>query len=506
MCEAACTDPSVDLGMAFATCEPSHVCDQNNHFFDPTLCNNCATEIDPLLPTASTGTSFTFYQDAGMVCANDNNSPVFWIDPPVSTGYNYSISGTYFLKVQMPTTVPDPDGFKLEYEENGGTIVRNMANGEEFEFPTPVAAFSIKDINPELTVDPDSPTAFPTGIAVAKPQGPGITITQEAIVGYYNNPPIADAGPDQTGQAPHTFNLDGSGSSDPDGDPLTYHWTHVSGPSVPLTNSQTATPYTYAMNVTAPTTVVLELKVEDSYGEMSAPDQVELTMMPPANMAQCTPWNRDRLVEAINFYPEGGGYSVTQDISGQIETDLQNWVNDIPGPYPDFGKFEIKSYVSNVGTGVTPQLIGQQMPPMPPSSRNFTVPASPAPAPYWTGGHFEANTWYRLDTKINVYRASNGYVYDDLVLTDSYDDDCVYQTVYFKIDAQGNLQARQSKGGIRRTPLPLRTKMIFSDGTQAIGGTKYPQRPKPRDLQNPRDFKPVGRPLGRPTKPPVRGR
>ena len=39
-----------------------------------------------------------------------------------------------------------------------------------------------------------------------------------------NRPPVANAGPAQTVQCPDLAALDGSGSSDPDGDSLTYVW------------------------------------------------------------------------------------------------------------------------------------------------------------------------------------------------------------------------------------------------------------------------------------------
>jgi hypothetical protein len=49
-----------------------------------------------------------------------------------------------------------------------------------------------------------------------------------------NSPPVANAGPDQIGSISGTMTLDGSASYDPDGDPITYQWTQLSGPTVVL--------------------------------------------------------------------------------------------------------------------------------------------------------------------------------------------------------------------------------------------------------------------------------
>jgi uncharacterized cupredoxin-like copper-binding protein len=49
-----------------------------------------------------------------------------------------------------------------------------------------------------------------------------------------NSPPVANAGPDQVGAISGTMTLDGSASYDPDGDPITYQWTQLSGPAVTL--------------------------------------------------------------------------------------------------------------------------------------------------------------------------------------------------------------------------------------------------------------------------------
>ncbi|HTT63992.1 MAG TPA: OmpA family protein [Bryobacteraceae bacterium] len=53
--------------------------------------------------------------------------------------------------------------------------------------------------------------------------------------------PVADAGPNQIGVPPGTVTLNGSGSYSPDHDALSYSWTQVSGPNVPISGANTAT-------------------------------------------------------------------------------------------------------------------------------------------------------------------------------------------------------------------------------------------------------------------------
>jgi len=55
------------------------------------------------------------------------------------------------------------------------------------------------------------------------------------------SPPIADAGPNQVGVPAGTITLNGSGSSDPLGETLTYSWVQIAGPTVTLSNPTSVT-------------------------------------------------------------------------------------------------------------------------------------------------------------------------------------------------------------------------------------------------------------------------
>lgn len=105
---------------------------------------------------------------------------------------------------------------------------------------------------------------------VSRPQN--VHCDMGAVEAEPNLAPIADAGPDQSAQAGGTVTLDGSGSSDPDGDyPLAYQWTQTGGPVVTLNNPNTASPM-FTIPISGMFT--FQLVVTDSLGLASTPDTV----------------------------------------------------------------------------------------------------------------------------------------------------------------------------------------------------------------------------------------
>jgi hypothetical protein len=111
-----------------------------------------------------------------------------------------------------------------------------------------------------------------------------------------NSPPIADAGhsrPDQTVNEGSLVTLDGSASHDPDGDPITFAWTQMSGPSVQLSSAnQAKTSFTAPSNLQADTTISFKLTVTDSSG-LSNFDTVSIlvrhTATPPPPPTETAP-------------------------------------------------------------------------------------------------------------------------------------------------------------------------------------------------------------------------
>ena len=86
-----------------------------------------------------------------------------------------------------------------------------------------------------------------------------------------NSPPVADAGEDQAIESDEVegveVKLDASGSSDPDGDPLTYNWIWESGSASGVNPAV----------ILNPGTTIITLEVSD--GELTATDELSVTIM-----------------------------------------------------------------------------------------------------------------------------------------------------------------------------------------------------------------------------------
>ena len=88
--------------------------------------------------------------------------------------------------------------------------------------------------------------------------------------GTVDQPPVSNAGPDQTVSPGDTVTLNGTGSSDPNGEALTYMWTAPAG--ITLSDPTSPTPTFTAPDVTDPTDLTFSLDVCDEGGTTANPD------------------------------------------------------------------------------------------------------------------------------------------------------------------------------------------------------------------------------------------
>jgi hypothetical protein len=96
------------------------------------------------------------------------------------------------------------------------------------------------------------------------------------VISVSNAPPVANAGPDQAARVTHTVVLDGSASSDPDGDAVAFRWSLVARPAgsaAALSDAAAASP---TFLVDRPGTYTAQLVVHDG-AAASAPDTVTIT-------------------------------------------------------------------------------------------------------------------------------------------------------------------------------------------------------------------------------------
>ncbi|MGD8593809.1 MAG: hypothetical protein PVF82_13295, partial [Gammaproteobacteria bacterium] len=135
-----------------------------------------------------------------------------------------------------------------------------------------------------------------------------------------NNPPVANAGGDQSVVAGESITITGSGS-DSDGNITSYAWSRVAGPVVTFNPANTAVVSFTAPSLTATETVTLQLTVTDNDGA-TASDEVDITIL-PANRPPSVTAGVDRLA---NVGQQVALTATASDDDGTIEA--YKWTNE----------------------------------------------------------------------------------------------------------------------------------------------------------------------------------
>lgn len=196
--------------------------------------------------------------------ANDFQLGFRWNDNTVHTGSNsatrttginfrqYATATGYNLEVAIPwstigttPSVGKPIGLdvQIDDDDNNGTRDAQIAS-----FATNTTAFS-------------NPSVFGT-------------VYLTTCSGTPNQPPVVNAGADQTLAANTTsVTLQGTGS-DPEGNAVTYSWSKVSGPAVTFSSTTVAAPV--VSGLTNGSTYVFQLTVSD--GTLTSSDQVQIVV------------------------------------------------------------------------------------------------------------------------------------------------------------------------------------------------------------------------------------
>jgi predicted outer membrane repeat protein len=140
---------------------------------------------------------------------------------------------------------------------------------------TPVSLTGANTAQPSFTA-PSVVSTLTFSLVVTDNFG-AASVADSVTISVTNGKPVAHAGADQTVKSGHIVTLDGSGSSDPDGNiPLSYAWTQISGTPIMLTGANTAQATFTAPSVAGALT--FSLVVTDSTGLVSIADTVTVTV------------------------------------------------------------------------------------------------------------------------------------------------------------------------------------------------------------------------------------
>ena len=235
----------------------------------------------------------------------------------VNDGREDSASDEVVVTVTQANRVPVADAGGDQSVETGQVVTldgsgSSDADGDSLTYQwRQVAGLIIGIVNADMAVanfTPSSAGIYEFELSVSDGEASAardnITITVVAP----NTSPVADAGGDQSVETGQVVTLDGSGSSDADGDSLTYQWRQVAGLIIGIVNADMA-----VANFTPSSAGIYEFELSVSDGEASAArDNITITVVAP-NTSPVADAGGDQSVET--------GQVVTLDGSGSSDAD-----------------------------------------------------------------------------------------------------------------------------------------------------------------------------------------
>jgi hypothetical protein len=198
-------------------------------------------------------------------CTEDEDIPG---EPPIADAgadieVPINIAGTVVLSASNSS---DPDGDPLTY------------NWTLLEQPRGSTATINNDNEMNASINPDAIGTYRVQLSVDDGNHPPQTDEKRIdILEAAGSPPVADAGDDQTVQVNTTVALDGTASSDPDGDITAYQWSLSSNPvgaQVSIQNADQAEA-SFVPDLTG--NYVFRLRVSDALNQSST-DNVAITV------------------------------------------------------------------------------------------------------------------------------------------------------------------------------------------------------------------------------------
>ena len=237
---------------------------------DPTPGNNSATDTD----SVGLVSDLSITKTDGVIKVGENSTVSYTIvasnaGPSDASGAVFKDAAVANLSVSTVTcgtvtggaicpTTPNTTNVLMQ---NAGIVIPTLPSGGSVTFTVTGTAGSGAQIANTATLAPPSGTVDPS---------PASATDTDAV----NRAPVANAGPDQSVSSNASVTLDGSSSSDPDGDTLIYAWAQTGGPTVTLSNIHAVKP-----TFTAPAVAgALTFKLTVSDGLLTSSDSVGVTV------------------------------------------------------------------------------------------------------------------------------------------------------------------------------------------------------------------------------------